>query len=76
MKPDHHLTRYVAIVLFLSGCNTQDSTENMVMAEVQQMLRGVVTHDGIEREFFVHVPAGVEWPHCLADAEVNSRAVA
>lgn len=65
MKPDHHLTGYVAIaaiVLLSNACTAQDSTENMAMDEIQQMLRRVVVHDGIEREYFVHVPTGVEEP--------------
>ena len=64
----------VATLLVPAACTAQDTTENTAMAEARQLLRRVVLHDGIERVYFVHVPAGVEGPHCPADTDVSSCA--
>ena len=53
----------VAAVIFLaSGCADEELTETLANSDDQQMLRRTIVHDDIEREYFVHVPAGVDGP--------------
>ena len=65
MTPIQNIIRSFALlatVLFCGACTAGDPTENTVKNDGQQMLRRVIIHNGIEREYFVHVPSGVEGP--------------
>lgn len=49
----------IASVLLLAvGCTPTDTSAVAAPGNHEQMLRRVITHDGIEREYFVHLPAG------------------
>jgi len=57
--------RYLAFTItafLLSGCMVQSPTENTEMNNDGQILRRVIVHDGIEREYFVHVPGNDDGP--------------
>jgi polyhydroxybutyrate depolymerase len=65
MKLTTYLFRYLALsmaVLFLSGCTDDGSTEITAATDDQGMLRRVIAHDGIEREYFIHVPGNASGP--------------
>ena len=49
-------------------CSTENSTETVISSDNESMLRRVIIHDGVEREYFVHVPngAGTQLPVVVA----------
>ena len=56
---------YLAIFasqVVLGGCGDESTTRIAIDDGEPQMARRVIVHDGIEREYFVHVPATVTGP--------------
>ena len=59
-----HLIGWIAITVTLLGvgCGHEKSSDDAAAGDAREMLRRVIMHDGIEREYFVHVPTGSEGP--------------
>ncbi len=52
----------LAAIPALFACESQVPDTTVASGTAQKMIRGVIEHDGIEREYFVHVPKGADRP--------------
>lgn len=52
----------LSIIVALLGCTNEPPTENVGGIDNQSMQRRIIVHDGIEREYFVHVPPRITYP--------------
>lgn len=50
------------LLMFSLGCSEKASIDAAEMTDATSMHRRVINHDGIEREYFIHVPDGVALP--------------
>jgi polyhydroxybutyrate depolymerase len=52
----------VFAMLITGGCDIDAGRENLAPDDSSRLLRRVIVHDGIEREYFVRLPAGATVP--------------
>ena len=58
----------LAAFFLAAACTTENGIETVISNDNESMLRRVIMHDGVEREYFVHVPndAGTQLPVVVA----------